>query len=181
MRKRRALGIVVIAATVAGTIVASPSGTAPPPASVEGAGWVVFSDFPGPGQTTEEQLIVSAHIGPDGEARGTMLQHSEFGDVRAEVTCLIQVDDNTAYVGGRITRGFEYLGLKVSHVALGIDDNGQGKDPPDLVASAIFVDRPRPPDFDPCTVLRPFPPVFVVARGNYVVGNGPRTAPRVFE
>jgi hypothetical protein len=63
---------------------------------------------------------------------------------------------------------------------VGIDDNGQGQVPPDLVASAIFVDRPRPPDFDPCTFLQPFPPVYVVARGNFVVGGPPATT-RVIE
>jgi hypothetical protein len=181
MRKRHVLGVAAVAVAVAGAIGARASDSAPPPAAVEGSGWVAFTNFPSPGETTEEQLIVSARIGPDGEARGTMIQHSPFGDVQAEVTCLIEVDANTAYVGGTITRGFEYLGVKVSHLAIGIDDNGQGNDPPDLVAGAIFRDLPRPPDFNPCTVLQPFPPVFVVVRGNYVVGNGPPTAPRVIE
>jgi len=168
----------LVGAAIASAVVAAPSSTAPRSISVQGSGWVAWTDFPSAGQTTEEQLIVSARIGPDGEPAGTIIQHSPYGDVHAEVTCLIQVDENTAYVGGRITRGFDYLGSTHSHIAFGIEDNGQGQDPPDLIAGAIFRDRPRPPDFNPCTRLQPFPPVYVVTRGNFVVGDIPSAVPR---
>ena len=162
------------AAAAAAGVMAVPATSAPPHLSVQGAGWVAFPNFPAQGETTLEHFAVSARLDPDGAPQGTIVQHSPFGDVHADVTCLVQADERTIYVGGRITRGFTYLGLDVSHLALGIRDNGNGEEVPDLVAGAIFVAGPsRPPEFDACGPLVPFPPVFEVVRGDFAVGGSP--------
>jgi hypothetical protein len=176
------VGILVAVGVAAALTAVAGAPSAPPPPSVHGAGWIAYTDFPSAGETTVEHLALSARIGPDGDPQGTIVGHSPFGDSYAEVTCLVQQDEKTVYVGGRITRGFTYLGQEMSHIAFGIEDNGQGRSAPDLVAGAIFRARPdRPPDFDPCARLLPFPPFYAVERGNFVVGTGPTVGARVVD
>lgn len=136
---------------------------------VVGAGWVAFTDFPSPGVTTTEQFVVSAHADPDGSnAGGSMILHSPFGDQRAVVTCLFVASD-VAVVGGRITSGFTYLGLSVSHLAFLIRDNGEGQGAPD--AASGYINITRPPGFDPCANVLGRPIPFDVVRGNFVVND----------
>src|SRR6266699_5422113 len=95
---RRTLSVLL----VAGAAVFAPVTVAaePPQDFVTGSGWVSYTDFPTPGQTTVEQNIVSAHAGPLGEdPRGTLVLHSQFGDQIATVTCL-HVTGDRAVVGG---------------------------------------------------------------------------------
>jgi hypothetical protein len=144
-------------------VAAAPAETTP---SVSGAAWVQYTDFP-PGGSVTELTVLSARVLPSGEPTGTMVLRSPLGDVRAEVTCLVVVDGDVV-VGGTIVQGFDYFGLRVKHIANRIRDLGSTGD---LVAGAIYVDRPRPPEFDPCTPLLPFQPVYAAEPGNYVVGG----------
>ena len=164
MRRKRPL--LFGAAVAAAALALVPVGSADPGSlAVTGAGWVTYTNSP-PGETTTELTVISAHLDRSGEPHGTIVLRSPFGDVRARVTCMLAVGD-VAYVGGEIVKGSTYFGGPVTHIAFGIRDNGQGQDPPDLVAGAIF--RPRPPEFDPCTFLSAYPPVYAVERGNFVV------------
>jgi hypothetical protein len=157
----------------AAAALAIPVGVAaePPHDSVTGSGWVAYTDFPSPGVTTTEQQIVSARSGPNGEhPEGTMILHSEFGDQRADVTCMV-VAGNVAIVGGEITSGFIYQGVRMKHLVFLIQDNGHGHDARDTASGYIFRDIPRPPGFEPCTPVLGAPIGNEVVRGNYVVND----------
>ena len=166
MSRLAVLTVALIALAIPGTVAGEP-----PHDFVTGSGWVAYTDFPSPGVTTTEQQVVSAHSGPNGEnPQGTMILHSPLGDQRANVTCLV-VAGNIAVVGGEITSGFTYLGQRVKYLVYLVQDNGQGRDAPDIAAGYIFLDIPRPPGFEPCTPVLGAPIVYDVVRGNYVVND----------
>ena len=150
---------------VAATLVAggAPADTTP---SVVGSAWVHYTDFP-PGEGVIELTVISARILPSGEVTGTMVLRSPLGDVRAEVDCLVVVDGDVVG-GGTIVQGFDYFGLRVKHIANRIRDAGSTGD---RATGVIYVDRPRPPDFDPCTPLLPLEPAYAAEPGNFVVST----------
>ena len=147
------------------SLVVAASASASTGAAISGAAWVTYPDFPTVGATTTELVAISARLLPTDGASGTIVQRSPFGDVRAQVDCLAVVGGDV-YVGGPILAGFEYLGLSVTHLAFGIRDGGSDGD---LVAGAIYVDRPL--GFYACTPLTPFPPFFAATPGNFVVST----------
>lgn len=118
--RRCGIAVVVLAAVA----LAAAAGASPPLASVVGAGTVTFQDWP-PGESTTEQIVVSAVAGPLGQGpRGTIVQHSPLGDVRADVTCL-DVQGSDAIVGGTIVSG-TYYGGPYAQIAFWVSDGGPG-------------------------------------------------------
>jgi hypothetical protein len=81
------------------------------------------------------------------------------------VTCL-DVDGNVATAGGELTPPITYLGLRIRHLNLSVQDNG----PNDLATGISWIDRERPPDFSPCQT--PAPISNEIVQGNFVVIDG---------
>jgi hypothetical protein len=157
MRRLIAFLAVPVALTAAGA-----AAGAPLTASVTGAGWVTYANFP-PGGSTTELTVVSARIVPTGEATGTIVIRSALGDLRAQVDCVVRAGDDV-YVGGPVVQGLDYGGVVLTHVAVGIRDLGPDGD---VVAGAGFVNRPS--GFDACTPATAFPPFWPASPGNFVV------------
>jgi hypothetical protein len=156
--------VVAWLSVAAGLLVAivsvGPAGASPPAASIHGAGNVFYPDFPEPGTSTTERVIINASLLPSGQPGGSILLLSPFGFTKADVTCIRVVGD-TIYVGGSLVPGFDfYRGETFAQIAFGVRDGM-----PDVVASAIF----RRADLNTCDVLSGFPPIFAVSEGNFVV------------
>lgn len=150
------------------------SGQGSPYDSVSGAVKVTFPNFP-PGQSTTEQLIVTAQDGPEG-VRGSIEFQSPLDDVgvrKADVTCM-RVVANEALVGGTFREPFIYGGQpgfpasRLLYIVVQLRDNGSpGHSVPDEVHPVVFDDRPRQPNFSPCNI----PPQvwYPVDQGNFIV------------
>jgi hypothetical protein len=139
---------------------AGPAAASPPAPSIHGAANVLYPDFPEPGTSTTERVIINASLSPSGQPLGSILVLSPFGFTKADVTCIRVVDD-TVYVGGPLIPNFDfYRGETFAQTAFGVRDGV-----PDVVASAIF----RRADVDTCELLSGFPPVFEVSEGDFIV------------
>jgi hypothetical protein len=135
-----------------------------------GSGKIAFVDFPGSGDVTVEQQIVSAQSGPAGEdPHGQLTLHSplleEHEKAHAEVTCLRVVGER-AIAGGEFPEPVRYAGVTIRHISLIVQDNGSK----DMATGIAFIDRPRPPGFSPCNFDAPT--VFHVVQGNYEIKDG---------
>jgi hypothetical protein len=167
-----ALGLAISAA--AG--LTAPSASSPYD-SVTGAVKLIIPNYPAAGVSTTEQMMVSAHSGPDGVS-GSIEFRSPQADVpvaKVVVTCLV-VSGNEAVVGGPVVNPFNYVTRtgdpadRILYFSIRIQDNGEpGHGVPDGVHPVIFIDRPRPPGFQPCGITQPYLPV---ASGNLVVRDG---------
>ena len=139
--------------------------------AVTGSGKVTFADFPQPGVNTTEQFNVAAHNGPNGPS-GTIVVHSPLYSVDpgiVDVTCVV-VDGNQTRVGGKFRKPFEFLGDRISHLGIIIQDNGPPGATADEIHPVEFLDKPRPPGFTPCDI--PAISLFPLDSGNYVVRPG---------
>jgi hypothetical protein len=179
MMKRRfllALALAAVAVAVVGLVTPGGSGAQGSPYdAVSGAVKVTFPDFPGLGESTTEQLVLSAADGPGG-VRGSIEFRSPLSHVhlaKADVTCM-RVDGADAYVGGTFRQPFVYGGQsgfpasRIVYFVVQIRDNGaSGVGVPDEVHPVVFDDRPRPPTFSPCNI--PELAWFPIEAGNLVV------------
>jgi hypothetical protein len=165
----------VLTVVAAGLVVpGASSGQGSPYNSVTGAVQVTFPNFPALGLSTTEQLVVSAHDGPNGPT-GSIVFRSPLSAVpvaTADVTCLVVIGSD-AWVGGTFTEPFVYGGQSgfpastLTHIGVQLRDNGSpGNGVPDAVHPVVFPDRPRPPTFSPCNLDQP---LFPVDQGNLVV------------
>ena len=145
--------------------------------AVTGAVKLTIPNYPAPGVSTVEQMIVDAHQGPNGVS-GSIEFRSPQADVpvaKIDVTCLV-VTGNDAIVGGTVRQPFNYVssaGQPPSRITFfGIqlrDDGPPGAGTPDVVHPVVFVDRTRPPTFTPCNISQPLLPV---TSGNLTVATG---------
>ena len=163
----RLVALLALAITTAAILAAQSSSaeSGPPHDSITGSGWTAFTDFPTAGETTIEHFAISAHAGPAGEdPDGTIVFHSPLfdGPQIADVTCLV-VDGNRARVGGEFRELFDYIGFRIRHIEVVVED----LDSDDRSTGLVYIDRPRPPGFSPCDV--DLPAVYHVVQGNYVV------------
>jgi hypothetical protein len=171
--RSRIVGALAAAGIVAAAL-ALPAGSqtqGSPWAAVTGAGKVTFANFPAPGVNTTEQFSVSAHNGPNGPV-GKIVVHSTLYSVNpgiVDVTCIV-VDGNQTRVGGKFRKPFEFLGDRISHLGIIIQDNGPPGATPDGIHPVEFLDKPRPPGFTPCDI--PSLSLFPLDSGNYVVRPG---------
>ena len=174
--QRRLFVVAFVLAMVVGA--AAAAGSAEPPfASVTGAVKVTFPNYPAPGVSTVEQMMVSAHDGPDGPS-GSIEFRSPQADVpvaKIDVTCLV-VTGSDAWVGGVVREPFNYVArtgdpaVRITHFSIELRDNGApGQGTADGVHPVVFVDRVRPPTFTPCNINQP---LFPVSSGNFVVREG---------
>lgn len=172
------LGLAVVATAVAGLV--SPggsSGQGSPYNSVNGAVKVTFPDFPAPGESTTEQLVISAHDGPRGP-KGSIEFRSPLAEVpvaKADVTCLL-VTGSEARVGGTFREPFLYTArrgdpaVRISHFLVQLLDNGSpGQGTPDAVHPVVFREVQRPPTFSPCQIQQLL--LYPVDQGNLVVND----------
>ena len=176
-----ALALAVVATAVAALVEpAGSSGQGSPYDSVTGAVKVTFPNFPAAGESTTEQLVISAHDGPNG-VTGSIEFRSPLAAVSVatvDVTCLVVIGSD-AWVGGKFREPFVYgdqSGFPAStltHLGVQLRDNGSpGLGIPDGVHPVVFLDKPRPPTFSPCNLDQP---LFPVDQGNLIVhagGNG---------
>lgn len=145
---------------------------------VAGSGKVTFPDFPSAGQSTTEQFIVSAHSGALGEdPHGQITFHSPLlvsHQAKADVICMT-VTGNVARIGGIFEEPVTYAPELAPPnqpplfrwFELVVQDNGSPGQAADTSNSIIFFDRPRPPEFSPCSF--PTGPLLPVDSGNYTV------------
>lgn len=167
--------LAVAVSAVVGLVSAGTSGgQGTPYDSVSGAVKVTFPNFP-PGQSTTEQLVVTAQDGPEG-VHGSIEFRSPLDQVgvrKADVTC-IRLVGNEALVGGTFRDPFIYGGQpgfpasRLLYIVVQLRDNGSpGQGAPDEVHPVVFDDRPRQPNFSPCNI----PPQvwYPVDQGNFVV------------
>ena len=169
------LAFAVLTAVAAGLVVpGASSGQGSPYSSVTGAVKVTFPNFPAPGLSTTEQLVISAHDGPNGP-NGSIVFRSPLSAVpvaTADVTCLVVIGSD-AWVGGTFSEPFVYGGESgfpastLTHIGVQLRDNGSpGRGVQDGVHPVMFTDRPRPPTFSPCNLDQP---LFPVEQGDLVV------------
>ena len=169
----RAFAVVTVVA--AGLVAAGvSSGQGSPYNAVTGAAKVTFPNFPAPGLSTTEQLVISAQDSPNGP-NGTIVFRSPLSAVpvaTANVTCLVVIGTD-AWVGGTFSKPFVYGGQSgfpaatLTHIGVQLRDNGSpGLGVQDAVHPVVFPDRQRPPTFTPCNLDQP---LFPVDQGNLVV------------
>ena len=180
MRLRFLLALALAVVGVAGAALVAPdgsSGRGMPYNSVFGAVNVPLTDFPDPGDVTNEQILVFAQDGPTGP-RGWIVFRSPLSAIPvavADVTCLVVIG-NDAWVGGKLRQPFVYGGQgsfpanTITHFSVRIRDNG----PPvngarDAVHPVVFRDVPRPPAFSPCNIGDFNNVLFPVSHGDFVV------------
>jgi hypothetical protein len=173
----RALVVAVIVATFVGLFAAVRTSEAPPFASVTGNVKLTIPDYPAAGLTTVEQMMISAHDGPNGPS-GSIEFRSPQSDAevaKVDVTCIV-VSGNDAWVGGTVREPFNYISRlgdpasRITHFGIQLRDNGPpGQGVPDAVHPVVFVDRVRPPTFTPCNIAQPLLPV---SAGNLVLNVG---------
>jgi hypothetical protein len=180
VRPRFALAVALAVVGVAAVGLVAPDGSSGKGVgynSVHGAVTVPLTNFPDPGDVTNEQIVVSAKDGPDGP-RGSIVFRSPLSAVPvaiADVTCLVVIG-NDAWVGGKLRDILVYGGqgsfpeLTIAHFSVRIRDNG----PPvngvrDAVHPVVFLDRPRPPTFTPCEIGDFNNVLFPVSHGDFVV------------
>jgi len=164
----------VVIATLVTLFAAVGTSEAPPFASVTGSVKLTIPDYPGPGLTTVEQMMVSAHDGPSGPS-GSIEFRSPQSDAevaKVDVTCIV-VSGNEAWVGGTVREPFNYVSrlgdppARITHFGIQLRDGGPpGQGVPDAVHPVVFVDRVRPPTFTPCNIDQPLLPV---SAGNLVL------------
>jgi hypothetical protein len=163
----RALVVAVIVATLVALFAAVGTSEAPPFASVTGSVKLTIPDYPAAGLTTVEQMMISAHDGPNGPS-GSIEFRSPQSDTevaKVDVTCIV-VSGNDAWVGGTVREPFNYVSrlgdppARITHFGIQLRDNGPpGQGVPDAVHPVVFVDRVRPPTFTPCNIDQPLLPV----------------------
>ena len=174
--RRRLLAIAAVAGLLAAaTAIVRPGVTAADPnqAFASGSGQVSYPDFPLPGgEPTTDRFSFTAHIGPDGSAKGSIVIHSNvpgFEHMKADVTCAVIVG-NRARVGGVLREQIPFAGLQIYAVALVLEDNGPPGQSVDRADVWSFIARPGRDDQTPCTF--PLPPASrPVERGNVNIGG----------
>jgi hypothetical protein len=167
----------VTVATLVGLSAVVETRASPPYAAVTGAVKLTIPDYPAAGLTTVEQMMISAHDGPDGPS-GSIEFRSPQSDVeiaKVDVTCIV-VSGDEAWVGGKVREPFGYVArlgdppARITYFGIQLRDNGPpGHGVPDAVHPVVFVDRVRPPTFTPCNITQPLVPV---STGNLVVTAG---------
>ena len=151
--------------------------------TVVGAVNVPLTNFPDPGDVTNEQIAVAAQDGPNGP-RGLIVFRSPLSAIPvavADVTCLVVIG-NDAWVGGKLRQSFLYGGQgsfpasTITHFSVRIRDNGAPVGGVrDAVHPVVFVDRPRPPTFTPCEIGDFNNVLFPVSHGDFFVRAAPQT------
>ena len=173
----RAVVVAAIVAALVALFAAVRTSEAPPVASVTGSVKLTIPDYPAPGLTTVEQMMISAHDGPNGPAGSIEFRspQSNVDVAKVDVTCIV-VSGNEAWVGGTVREPFDYVSRlgdpasRITHFGIQLRDNGSpGQGVPDAVHPVVFVDRVRPPTFTPCNIAQPLLPV---SSGNLVVNAG---------
>ena len=180
MKPRFALALVLAVVAVAAVGLVAPGGSSGKGSdynSVHGSVIVPLTDFPDPGDVTNEQIAISAKDGPDGP-QGVIEFRSPLSSVPvavADVTCLVVIGID-AWVGGKLRQTIVYGGQgsfpanTITHFSVRIRDNG----PPsngvrDAVHPVVFLQRDRPPTFSPCNIGDFNNQLFPVSNGNFVV------------
>ncbi len=181
MRPRFVLALALAVVGVAGVGLVAPDGSSGKGVSynsVVGAVNVPLTNFPDPGDVTNEQILVIAQDGRNGP-RGLIVFRSPMSAVPvavADVTCLVIVDNDDAIVGGTFRQPFVYGGqgsfpaATITHFSVRIRDNGLPvKGARDAVHPIVFLDRARPPTFSPCNIGDAFSNLFPVSHGDFVI------------
>ena len=178
MQRRLLFVLALLVGTISGlTLAGASSGQGSPFTSVHGAVNVPLTDFPDPGDVTNEQIVVSAQDGPQG-IQGTIEFRSPLSSVPvaiADVTCLVVIGID-AWVGGKLREPIVYGGQgsfpasTITHFSVRIRDNGHPRNGVrDAVHPVVFLQRDRPPTFSPCNIGDFNNVLFPVSHGDFVV------------